>query len=327
MSNILLSGYYGFGNLGDEAILQGLITTLQNQGHKVTVLSADPQLTNQSYNLPAKSRYLGLLPALLGTDVLISGGGGLLQDKTSYRSLQYYLGSIRLAKALGKKVMVYGQSIGPLSERGKQEVAKVLKGIPVAVRDTPSQELLQGMGITAELVADAAFLLEAPTPGEPMVDVLLIPRAHYPDLQEGLHTLAQDLLERGFKVGVTTIQPNEDIADLESLLALGCDDFPAPSVPELLDIISHSSYVVSGRLHGLILASLVGVHFCGLIYDPKVRAFLNEMQAPGFELPVHRGGLLETVLEQPPISIENMAAMKARAQAGVQWLERHIAKK
>ena len=326
MSKVLLSGYYGFGNLGDEAILQGLAKGLQNQGHQVALLSANPSLSQQTYDLPAKSRYAAALPALLNTDVLISGGGGLLQDKTSYRSLQYYLGLMRLAKFLGKKVIVYGQSIGPLSEKGHQEVAKVLKGIPVAVRDQASQVLLSTMGISAELVADAAFLLEAPAPKSSLLDVLLIPRAHYPDLQEGLYALAQDLLERGFRVGVTTIQANEDSEDLESLLGLGCIDCPSPTVTELLGVIAQSAYVVSGRLHGLILASLVGVNFCGLIYDPKVKAFLNEMQAPGFDLPIHRAGLLGTVLEQPMIAHENHLSMKARAKHGLEWLHQQISK-
>jgi polysaccharide pyruvyl transferase CsaB len=324
MSKVVLSGYYGFGNLGDEAILQGLAQGLSRKGHSVTILSDNPAATQQAYGFKAYSRLAGVLPALLQADVLISGGGGLLQDKTSFRSLQYYLGLIRLARTLRKKVIVYGQSIGPLSEHGLKEVAKTLKGLPIAVRDCASQDLLSRLNIQSMLVADAALLLEPPSALSPSLDVLLIPRAHYPDLQEGLCNLAHDLLERGFKVGVSMIQPGEDTPDMNALLGLGCIDCPAETVSELLEVISQSRYVVSGRLHGLILASLAGVNFCGLVYDPKVKAFLQEMHAPFFNLPVHRTQLLETVLEQPHIFQGTHQTMRQRALDGLDWLHTQI---
>lgn len=324
MSKVVLSGYYGFGNLGDEAILLGLAGGLQGKGHQVTILSENPTLTMQIHGFRAQSRVMGALPAILQSRALISGGGGLLQDKTSFRSLQYYLGLIRLARKLGKKVIVYGQSIGPLSTRGQQEVARTLRGLPIAVRDSTSQDLLLSMNIQSTLVADAALLLPPPTPTLPHIDVLLVPRGHYPNVLEGLYNLAQDLLERGFKVGVTTVQLDEDTSDMEALLGLGCVDCPARSVNELLKWMTSSRYVVSGRLHGLILASLAGVSFCGLVYDPKVRAFLQEMGAPAFELPVHRAQLLETVLEQPHIFQAQHEAMRKRALDGLDWLDRHL---
>ncbi len=324
MSKVVLSGYYGFGNLGDEAILQGLARGLSQKGHSVTILSENPEHTERAYGFKSCSRIAGALPALLQADVLVSGGGGLLQDKTSFRSLQYYLGLIRLARMLGKKVIVYGQSIGPLSERGQKEIARTLNGIPVAVRDYASQDLLRNIHIQSTLVADAALLLEPPQPLPSSLDVLLIPRGHYPDLQEGLLNLAHDLLERGFKVGVSMVQPNEDSKDLNELVGLGCIDCPAETVTELLEVISQSRYVVSGRLHGLILASLAGVSFCGLVYDPKVKAFLQEMQAPFFDLPVHRSQLLETVLEQPHIFQDQLLTMRQRATDGLDWLHTQI---
>jgi polysaccharide pyruvyl transferase CsaB len=324
MGKVVLSGYYGFDNLGDEAILQGLATGLKDKGHEVTVLSYNPGHTSTTYGLQAHSRMVGALGAIMRADAFISGGGGLLQDKTSFRSLQYYLGLIRLARTLGKKVIIYGQSIGPLSKRGYKEVSKTLKGLPIAIRDNASQDLLRSMGFQSTLVADAALLLPPPSISPPTIDVLLIPRGHYPDLQEGLYTLAHDLLERGFKVGVSMVQPSEDVADLEALLGLGCIDCPASTVPELLEVITQSRYVVSGRLHGLILASLAGVNFCGLVYDPKVKAFLQEMQAPAFELPVHRTQLLETVLEQPHIFQEYHQAMRQRALDGLDWLHKQL---
>jgi polysaccharide pyruvyl transferase CsaB len=325
MSKVVLSGYYGFGNLGDEAILQGLIHGLKDKGHHITVLSQNPGFT-QSYDVRARPRLSGALAAILEADVLISGGGGLLQDKTSFRSLQYYLGLIRLARTLGKKVIVYGQSIGPLGERGYRAVAKTLKGLPIAVRDCASQDVLRNMNISSQLVADAALLLPPPQIAPSNNDVLLIPRGNYPDVHRGLYTLASNLLERGFKVGVTMVQPDQDSKDFLSLANLGCNNYGITTVAALLEVISQSAYVVSGRLHGLILASLAGVNFCGLAYDPKVKSFLKEMQAPAFDLPVHNSQLLETVLEQPHIFTESHQAMRQRALDGLEWLHQQIEK-
>ena len=159
---VLVSGYYGFGNLGDEALLAGMLTGLQE--HSVTVLSQRPAATRALHGVGAAHRLRGLA-ALLNHDALISGGGGLLQDKTSARSLRYYLGVLELAQRLGKRTVVYGQSVGPLSPDGERAVAQALRGLPVAVRDGPSQVLVETAGhVSAELVADSALLLPEPVP-------------------------------------------------------------------------------------------------------------------------------------------------------------------
>ena len=183
--NILISGYYGFGNLGDEAALSGLVKGLHARGHHLSVLSNNPEKTRALHGVEAVTRYKGLLPALVQSDAVISGGGGLLQDKTSARSLRYYLGILRLAKALGKQAVVYGQGVGPLSPAGERTVRQTLTGLPVAVRDGASQRLLETLGITAELVADAALLLPEPKGTTTMSltpPVLLVPRGGYPRL-------------------------------------------------------------------------------------------------------------------------------------------------
>ena len=78
--------------------------------------------------------------------------------------MRYYLGVLELAQRLGKRTVVYGQSVGPLSPDGERAVAQALRGLPVAVRDGPSQILLKRLGIPAELVADSALLLPEPVP-------------------------------------------------------------------------------------------------------------------------------------------------------------------
>jgi polysaccharide pyruvyl transferase CsaB len=353
---VLISGYYGYGNLGDEALLSGLVAGLQSYGHSITVLSGNPEETKRLHNVNAVSRYKGLPLALLQHGAVISGGGGLLQDKSSSRSLEYYLGVLNLAKLLGKKVIVYGQSIGPLSEHGKKAVAKTLKSVSVAVRDEMSQKLLAELGVVSELVADGALLLEppvldlqdiksssrletAPLLGGPVPNVaptsflansargvLFFPRAGYPAITAALTTLAQTLVSQGHNVAGVSVQPNEDSRELE-IIRQAVPAFKmlqAASPDDLIHLISQSNYVVSGRLHGLILAAVASVNFAGLVYDPKVAAFLNESGAPCFTLPIKQETLTQTVLAQTPVDWQRVQHLKVRAKAGLHWLHQRL---
>jgi polysaccharide pyruvyl transferase CsaB len=330
LMKVLLSGYYGYGNLGDEALLSGIITGLKNYGHDVTVLSGNPDYTQKLHNVRAVSRYKGLPLALLQHGAVISGGGGLLQDKTSARSLQYYLGVLSLAKLLGKKAIVYGQSIGPLSDSGKKAVASTLKGASVAVRDEMSQGVLAELGVKAELVADGALLLSrgafSPFLPRSPAPFLLFPRAGYPAITSALTKLAQTLVAQGHAVAGVSVQPNEDRHDLDTIRSAvpGFTVFGPTSPQELLSIISQSRYVVSGRLHGLILAAVAGVNFCGLVYDPKVAAFLAETGAASFTLPVTQERLEQTALSQTPVIWEKVKGLQQRATKGLEWLHHQL---
>ena len=105
---VVMSGYYGFGNAGDDAILDSIQQAIRaaSDDVSVTVLSNDPELTRRQYGLDAIPRFrmLRVLHALRRGDVLLSGGGSLLQDTTSTRSLLYYLSVIRAAEWMGKPV-------------------------------------------------------------------------------------------------------------------------------------------------------------------------------------------------------------------------------
>ncbi|WP_293911462.1 polysaccharide pyruvyl transferase family protein, partial [Deinococcus sp.] len=160
--NVTVSGYYGFGNTGDEAIALAISRELIRRGHSPLLLSQTPAQTARLYGCRSEARTspLPLLRAVGGAGVLLSGGGGLLQDKTSARTLSYYLGVIRLARTLGKRAVVFNQSVGPLSEHGGAKVARGLRGVRCIVRDRRSLETLAALGVKAELGGDPALLLE-----------------------------------------------------------------------------------------------------------------------------------------------------------------------
>ena len=91
MNKIVISGYYGFANAGDEAMLAAIVKALRSTENsvKLTVISGNPQITAAKYGVASIHRFnpLEIFLSLRSCDLLLSGGGSLLQDVTSKRSL------------------------------------------------------------------------------------------------------------------------------------------------------------------------------------------------------------------------------------------------
>ncbi len=323
---LLLSGYYGLGNLGDEAILAGLAPALAARGVAVTVLSAAPRATSSLHSVAAVHRLRGVPVALVGHTAFVSGGGGLLQDATSSRSLGYYLGLIRAAKALGKRVAVYGQSLGPLTHAGRKRVAAALAGVPLAVRDRQSLAIAADLGLQAELVGDPALLMSRPkvpeTPSAPGAPTLLIPRGGHPRFDAPLERLAAALIADGERVAAMALQPRVDDGSVAALLAaLPSLERAAAETPKAaLDLIAKAAAVVSVRLHGCILAAVAGVPFVALAYDPKVAGFAELAGAEVVPPEATAGELQAALARARPLSDYRRAALLASAEHGVNWL-------
>lgn len=323
---VAISGYYGFGNLGDEALLAGLLGQLRALGAEPLVLSGDPERTAEEHGVAAAHRYRGLLPALRRSDAVISGGGGLLQDTTSARSLGYYLGVLRLARLLGRKTLVYGQSIGPLSAAGRSRVARTLRRIPLAVRDEPTRTLLAGLNLEAKLVADPALLLKPRGKEQQGVDVLLVPRTPWRSFSEDLLAAGEEAMSLGKSVGVMAIQAEEDAPEVGYLLAglPGARHYPVADFHEALAVTAAAGLVLSVRLHGLIFAAAGGRPHAGLVYDPKVHGFLLRSGGASFAEPVDRLALLGLVQSVPPVDQGRLDRLQASAAAGSDWLAEQL---
>ncbi|MDB5044525.1 MAG: polysaccharide pyruvyl transferase [Deinococcus sp.] len=278
---VTVSGYYGFGNTGDEAIALAITRELKHRGHRPLLLSNTPDETAQTYGCESAPRMkpAGVLRALARSGTVLSGGGGLLQDKTSARTLTYYLGVIRLARLLGKRVVIFNQSIGPLSPEGGRKVASALRGIRVIVRDRGSLDTLQSLGITGELGGDPALLLH-PSSGltRQPERVIIAPRGDVTDATERLKTVTARLQALGRRVVALSFMPDHDDAAARSL---GADEVLSTRDPQVaLDAIAASGFVIGVRLHAVILAAAAGVPFVGVAYDPKVQGFCADAGAP-----------------------------------------------
>ena len=303
MYNILISGYYGFDNIGDESILRTLITSLREKipDCRLTVLSHDPASTREKYGVEAVDRMapLAILRAVKRCDMLISGGGSLLQDVTSNRSIRYYLAIIRLAKFFGKKVFIYSQGIGPIDRaENRRAAAKALKRADgIVVRDEKSAALLEEIGIAREKVvitADPVIRMKKP---DGNVGAEILARA---GVDGGKLTVGWAIRERHLDSAFVrevseSIRYLKENYDAESVLIpfhyeedrAVCTEIARRTgakcltekylSEDMLSIIGNMDVLVGVRLHSLIYAAIMGVPLIGVSYDPKCTAFLNSV--------------------------------------------------
>ncbi len=164
---VLISGYYGFSNLGDEAILEVIIDELTRimPSQNIVALSNNPAETEKTFGIRAADRWnIGALTKLLPhTKLFISGGGGLFQDIVSVKSPFFYGAQILIARALGAPVMVFAQGIGRLKRQSDAQSPDwpSVRSNFVAVRDQQSVDLLREWGLAAQLTADPVWALQA----------------------------------------------------------------------------------------------------------------------------------------------------------------------
>lgn len=310
-----VSGYYGFQNAGDEAILEAIVQEVHSRGHQVLAFSANPAVTAKRYAIQAvrRSHPLEVWKGLGQIDLFLSGGGGLLQDKTSRMSLMYYLGLIGLARRRGKPVYVFNQSLGPLSARGEHQVKRSLRGVECFFRDEASLEYGRQLGLNVQYGADPALLLTPPPVEREPNMVVLVPRAGLEAANTNLHKLGDRLRVEGFEVVVLALQPGHDEPALERFSSFTRELAWDPRRVSYL--LAQAGYVVSIRLHGAILAAAAGTPFVGIAYDPKVAGFCRDAGAPYVDMPGDADLLASAVLSQRQPNWKAIDEMKARARA------------
>jgi len=303
MHRILISGYYGFNNLGDEAILEAIINNLNKsiKNSEITVLSANPKITSTKYNVRSMNRknIFKIIRAIKECNLLISGGGSLLQDTTSKRSIHYYLGIIGIGLLMRKKVMIYSQGIGPINKGLNRIITGFLlnKVDYITVRDQESKEDLVSMGVREnkiEVTADPVISIDRVG----MEEGIKLLKKHGVDLKNTLigfslrgknydentrQLLIEIVTELQLRFGARSIflpfHYNEDVKlmdDLEKHLGDSAIFIKERhDVKEILSIIENLDLLVGVRLHSLIFSAVAGVPMIGISYDPKIDYFMR----------------------------------------------------
>ena len=300
----LVCGAYGRGNAGDDAILEAIVTELRqiDPDLPIWVLSRNPADTRLTYRL--NSIYTFAFPRFLHrmrrTRLYINGGGSLMQDVTSHRSLWFYLFTISAAKRLGNRVMMYGCGIGPIhSPSNRKRASRVLQSSvdAITLRDTHSKAELEDMGVTRPkiiLSADPTVILPAAPPQ--VVDGILeseglSPDGRYigftlrpwPGFEEKAHIFAAAADYAYETYGLTPvflpIERRLDVGAAEKAAAF----LKAPyhiipdtgSSAHTIGLFARMQVTVSMRLHALVFAAGQGVPLVGVVYDQKISSFLS----------------------------------------------------
>ncbi|MGM9593904.1 MAG: polysaccharide pyruvyl transferase CsaB [Candidatus Onthomonas sp.] len=286
MADILISGYYGFDNLGDELLLTALLRDLRQvtSESRITVLSACPPATQARHGVKAvpRNKFQAVLRALKQCDLLLSGGGSLLQDGTSSRSLLYYLGLLALAQAMGKDTMVYSQGVGPLLRPWNRALTRAVlsQATAVTIRDETSREMLEALGLRRPMQVTADPVLALPIrPGKgESTQLAWVIHGRYctPAACKALREAMTELHRQGCTSWLLPFCPGEDTPILETLTPWG------RMVPreQLWPRLRRCGVVISMRLHGLILGAKLGAELVSLTCDPKSDAFLEELGRP-----------------------------------------------
>jgi polysaccharide pyruvyl transferase CsaB len=293
-----LCGYYGKGNGGDEALLATLLQMLPADVTPL-VLSGNPGKTRDRYGVETCDRFhpFSVLQALRHSDVLIWGGGSLIQDATSATSPIYYGGLMALAQQLKLRTIAWAQGIGPVKRPLTRWLARrTFAGCrAVSVRDRGSAALLHDWQVDCILAPDPVWALNsAPVPGlwdlpAPRVAVTL--RSHPQLSATRLAYLQRALID--FQIATQTcilllpFQPTQDLAIAQSIQPHlpGASKILCLEDPKTLKGVFRGVEMAIGmRYHSLIMAAAEGCRCFALSYDPKVSQLMSELAMPGWEL-------------------------------------------
>ncbi|MCA0985207.1 polysaccharide pyruvyl transferase CsaB [Halobacillus yeomjeoni] len=294
MMHIVLSGYFGFHNTGDEAILYSMIEQLKRiqPNIRITALSNDPLHTSTTYDIESVNRWS--LPAIFrvikSADGVISGGGSLLQDATGPRSIIYYTSVINIARLLKKPVFVYSQGMGPIEKRfGKLLTTFTLNHVDrLTVRDEDSKKLLESMNIRHDIDIVPDPVLGMKVPEEPskwlleqQIDEPIVAISVRPWKTEKYLDKIADAADRLRTDGYTILfvpmhGEGDEKSSKEVLKRMREEAFILPAdctIQEKLKVVSESELLIGMRLHSLIFAAVSAVPFIPLSYDPKIASF------------------------------------------------------
>ena len=306
MKNVLISGYYGSKNGGDEAVLSAMLESLRELDSDLnfTVISLNPKYTKKRHNVDAVGwlDIFSIIKKIIVSDLLISGGGSLLQNVTSRSSLYYYLGIIFLAKIFGCKVMLYAQGIGPVNGALANWLMKVILNRVdlITVRDKGSLREIEQLGINRPNIFCTADPVLAINPvsreagrkilasyslkkhGKKFIGVSVRHWHGWEKCQRELaNAFSRIAAHIGAKIIFIPMHFPEDIKAAQStaeLLQSPCTVIDKEMrTAEILSLVGCMDVLISIRLHALVFASIMDVPMIGISYDPKIERFLDSI--------------------------------------------------
>ncbi|MCW5619580.1 MAG: polysaccharide pyruvyl transferase family protein [Burkholderiales bacterium] len=345
-----ISGSYGGMNLGDEAILQAMISQLRDEADiELTVFTRNADDTRHRHGVPHAVEHRTLsrnevLAEVKRLDLFLLGGGGILYDA----DIRIYLRELLLAQESGVPTMTYAIGAGPLNERSAQQAVRECldRTDVITVRERNAARVLEETGIKRDIVvtADPALLLEPePVPqraleeegllsGRPFVGMSVRePGVAAPDLDERFyHALlanAADFMVDRFDADIVFVPMERSVLDTQHSHAVISKMLRAQRATvlkghytsgELLSLMGRFSFALGMRLHFLIFAALQSVPFVALPYASKVSGFLRDIEVAAPPLELVNAGRLIAYLDQ---CWDERAAMQAHVSGALPGLK------
>ncbi len=309
MKTVVISGYYGFNNTGDEAMIETFSVELAKKNYKLIVLSSNPEKTKELYNVEAYDRYniFEVIKAIKKADIVVSGGGTLFQDITSKKSIWYYIAIVKIAQMLGKKVCVAYQGMGPINTNMYKRMTRNTlnkKSVKlVALRDKNAYDYARDdIGIKEEkmmLSSDMIFMMKPPAKERCMKiirdnvhnykegEVLIgfsIREWRDKDRTDLFAEIADKLVEKyNARIVFFPFHKPKD-AEISKIVMhkMKHEDatvlMPNRYLPsEILGAMQYMNVNIGVRLHALVFSVLMNVPTIGISYEPKVDGFLEMM--------------------------------------------------
>ena len=315
--DVMMSGYYGFNNSGDDAILSAIIDRLRGKKPdiKIVVLSRSPKTTAGIHGVTSINRLniIRIIRYMKRTRSLLNGGGSLIQDGTSTRSLIYYIMLMFFSKRYGQALMMYANGIGPVSKEKNRIRAKKALDICdyITLREPDSLEELNRLGVqnaNVSLSSDPVLAIE-PLDDKEIDEIFMkegidstknyvvVSLRHWKyrdaDFIPKMAAILDELFERHAltPLFMPMHHPFDDNASRDVMQRLmlmrtgrtECEPVLLKNdynVRELMGIISSAKLTIGMRLHALIYTVAVAIPLIGIVYDPKVKAFMNYINLP-----------------------------------------------
>jgi polysaccharide pyruvyl transferase CsaB len=296
-----VAGWIGSANLGDELVFTVLRGLLADRGVAVSAPSTDPVATAAIHDVDAFSHLdpIALRRHVRAADVLVFGGGGLLQDETGIWNLPYHLRRVRAARRAGTPWAGIGLGAGGLTTaRGRSQVRRELHGhTAIAVRDEASAETLRALGVGRVVrAADLVWLagtpppvaasgalgvcLRAPQTGR-LMPAAFGPRGRLPNGRAAAIAAALDDTARA--TGLTTRFIAFDAAADDPVHRQVADHMAtpaetlAPGLDTVLATVAGVDAMVTMRYHGAVAAAMAGAGVVTLAFSPKLGALAADL--------------------------------------------------
>jgi polysaccharide pyruvyl transferase CsaB len=284
--DILICGYYGYGNMGDETLLSVMAKELRrlNPALRLCALSGDPQKTKSLHQVDTIDRFDPdqIDKAMKRSKILLFGGGNLLQNKTSTHSLLYYTHILRMAKKRGLKIFIYANGIGPLhgEENRKRTIEAFRLADSISLRDPHSFAFVRNLHLNKplRLTFDPAILTEKEDFPIPQGNYFaVVPKQSSLAFTQAISNMIRSISQKtGLAPILVSLYDRQDMPSVKKIASQTHAQIYSPkNAGECVTLFSSAKLVVSSRLHALIYATAAVCPMMGYSDDKKLFSYLD----------------------------------------------------